>query len=156
MSKKKILLFSSLFFVVNLVTFFCFFPTLQIYGYEHQILTSTNPELYVTITKNSLFHVVKDDYYSSTLKSAYIISFVLQIISVISSMIMLLLFVFPKKIYHCFFLVPSTVWSVFLIVLFKDSVALLIVAILFFIISLTYFVYLFMKENRKKKEVKSI
>lgn len=156
MSKKKILLFSSLFFVVNLVAFFCFFPTLHIYGYEHQILTSTDPELYVTITENTMFNVLKNDYYSSTLKSAYIISFVLQIISVISSMIMLLLFVFPKKIYHCFFLVPSIVWSVFLIVLFKDSVALLIVAILFFIISLTYFVYLFMKENRKKKEVKSI
>ena len=28
--------------------------------------------------KNELNHVVKDDYYSSTLKSAYIISFVLQ------------------------------------------------------------------------------
>lgn len=150
MNKKKLLLLSSLFLVVNVVVFFCFFPTLHIYGYEHQILTSTNPELYVTITENSLFHVVKDDYYSSTLKAAYIISFVLQIISVISSTIMLLLFVFLKKIYHCFFLIPSIVWSIFLIVLFKNSVALLIVAILFFTMSLAYFVYLFVKENNKK------
>ncbi len=156
MNKKKLLLLSSLFLVVNVVVFFCFFPTLQIYGYKHQILTSTNPELYVTITENSLFHVVKDDYYSSTLKTAYIISFVLQIISVISSSIMLFLYAFPKKIYHYFFLVPSIVWSIFLIVLFKSSVILLIVAILFFIISLAYFVYLFMKESHKKKEVKSI
>ena len=73
MNKKKLLFFSIMFLTMNLFVFFVFFPTLPIYGYSHQISTSDNPGLYITITSNTLFKVLKDDYYNNVLKFAYII-----------------------------------------------------------------------------------
>lgn len=72
MNKRKLFFFNSV-FDYNFICFFRFFPTLPIYGYNHQISTSNNPDLYITITSNTLFKVLKDDYYNNVLKFAYII-----------------------------------------------------------------------------------
>lgn len=72
MNKRK-LFFSILFLTITLFAFLVFFPTLPIYVYNHQISTSNNPDLYITITSNTLFKVLKDDYYNNVLKFAYII-----------------------------------------------------------------------------------
>lgn len=154
MNKKKLLIFSILFLAINIIVLFCFFPTLQIFGYEHQVLTSTNPDLYITITANNLFNVLKDNFYSTSLKFAYIVSFILQLISFISSLMLLFYVIFSKKTNYYIFIIPSIIWAIFLIILFKDIVSLLTVAILFFIISLSYIVYLLVtkKYDRRKNQ----
>ena len=142
MNKRKLLFFSILFLTINLFVFFVFFPTLPIYGYSHQISTSDNPDLYITITSNTLFKVLKDDYYNNVLKFAYIFSFILQITSVAFSTISMLLFALSKKVSNYILIIPSVIWSILLIILFGNTINLLIVSTIFFIMSISYFIYL--------------
>ena len=142
MNKKKLLFFSIMFLTMNLFVFFVFFPTLPIYGYTHQISTIDNPELYITITSNTLFKVLKDDYYNNVVKFSYIISFILQITSVAFSTISMLLFALSKKVNHYILIIPSVIWSILLIILFRNTITLLIVSTIFFIMSISYFIYL--------------
>ena len=85
----------SFFLAFNVFVFF--FSTLEIYGYTHQVISSTNPYLFITITESTLFNVLRGSYYSNMLKIAYIINFVFQILSVVSLLIALLISISNKK-----------------------------------------------------------
>ena len=86
--------------------------------------------------------MLKDDYYNNVLKFAYIISFILQITSVAFSTISMLLFALSKKVSHYILIIPSVIWSILLIILFGNTINLLIVSTIFFIMSISYFIYL--------------
>ena len=82
------------------------------------------------------------------LKIAYIINFIFQILSIVSLLIALLISISNKKLISklYIFIVPSIIESIFLVVLFNSSSHMLfIVAIISFIVSITYFVFLIMK-----------
>ena len=104
-----LVLFISLIFLILIV-----FPTYSIFGYSHQILSSADPDLYITISEQPLFHVISDNYYSTSLKTGYIILFIIEIFSILSCLSLLLVFILKReKIIKALFIASS----VFLIVL---------------------------------------
>ena len=65
------------------------FPTYSIFGYNHSVLSSTDPDLYVTMTPMPLFNVISDGFYSLSLKTGYLLLFSFQIVSIIVSLLLL-------------------------------------------------------------------
>lgn len=145
----------TLFLIINTFILFCFFPSLDIYGFTHQVQTSYDPNLCITITETTLNNLLKDNYYSPLLKSAYVINFIFQIMSLISSIILLLIINQKKysfdKLY--IFTIPNIILGILLIVLFNQTPIQLVIGIIFLIISITYFIYLLIS-NKSKANIK--
>lgn len=154
---QKILSFllPTLFLIINTFILFCFFPSLEIYGFVHQVQTSYDPNLCITITETTLNNLLKDNYYSPLLKSAYVINFIFQIMALISSIILLLIINQKKysfdKLY--IFTIPNIILGILLIVLFNQTPIQLVIGIIFLIISITYFIYLLIS-NKSKANIK--
>lgn len=148
-------LLPTLFLIINTFILFFFFPSLDIYGFTHQVQTSYDPILYITITETSLINVLNSDYYSPLLKIAYVINFIFQIMSIISSIILLLIIYQKKysfnKLY--IFTIPSIILGILLIVLFNRTSIQLVIGIIFLIISTMYFIYLLVS-NKSKTNIK--
>lgn len=148
-------LLPTLFLIINTFILFCFFPSLDIYGFTHSVQTSYDPILYITITETSLINVLNSDYYSPLLKIAYVINFIFQIMSIISSIILLLIINQKKysfdKLY--IFTIPSIILGILLVVLFNRTSIQLVIGIIFLIISTMYFIYLLVS-NKSKTNIK--
>jgi len=86
------LLFISLVLLISVT-----FPTLNIFGYPHQVLSSTNPDLYVTISEQPLFHILFDDFYSFGLRISYVILLTFEILSIMLSLVFLVLLILKNK-----------------------------------------------------------
>ena len=142
-----------LFFLPSM--YLCFFSYFRyIYGYTHQVISSTNPYLFITVTETNLFNVLRSNYYSNMLKIAYIINFIFQILSVVSLLLALLISISNKKLVNklYIFIIPSIIESILLIILFNSSSPMLfIVAIISFIVSITYFIALVIKYIKIKQ-----
>ena len=89
---KLLSLFIPLILLISIV-----FPTYSIFGYQHSVLSSTDPNLYITITEMPLFIVISDNYYPILLKVGYISLFVVEILSAICCLAWLSVFIFEKK-----------------------------------------------------------
>ena len=88
------------------------------------------------------------------LKIAYIINFIFQILSVVSLLLALLISISNKKLVNklYIFIIPSIIESILLIILFNSSSPMLfIVAIISFIVSITYFIALVIKYIKIKQ-----
>lgn len=129
------LLFVSWFLLVSVT-----FPTLSIFGYPHQVLSSTNPDLYVTISEQPLFHVLYDDFYSFGLRISYVILFVLQILSVMLCFAFLALLILKNKKTSNLLLVASSlsllISSTLTIFLFYTKPLILVFALFSLLISI--------------------
>lgn len=114
---KFLTLFIPLILLISIV-----FPTYSIFGYQHSVLSSTDPDLYITISEKPLFVVVSDNYYPILLKVGYISLFVVEILSAICSLAWLSVFIFKKnKVGQWLFNISNSfliILSVFVISLF--------------------------------------
>ncbi len=84
-----IIAINALFFAISIIILFIFFPLSQIWGYGHEVIVSNDPLLKITITEQTYFNVMKDNFYTQGLKIFYSIIFVLEIIFIIISLITL-------------------------------------------------------------------
>ncbi len=75
------------------------FPSMPIFGFTHSLVDPSNPESYsITITEQPLFHVLRDNFYSIQLKSAYVSLFVFEVLSFCTSLFLLIyIFLTDKK-----------------------------------------------------------
>ena len=89
---KLLSLFIPLIILISIV-----FPTYSIFDYQHSVLSSTDPELYISVTEKPLFVVISDNNYSVLLKAGYISLFVVEILSAICCLACLSVFIFGKK-----------------------------------------------------------
>lgn len=150
MNKKQILFLSIFSFAFSLFIFALFFPTLPIYGYVHQVPSG---DYSITIVPNTLFHVLKDNYYSQGLKASYIISFILQIINVLASILFLVLALKEKtqKYPSWVCLVPGLLLSILLIITFYHFTYPFIITCLYFIF-LGVFLFFLLSSRKKEKQ----
>ena len=74
-------------------------PSMPIFGFTHSLVDPSNPESYsITITEQPLFHVLRDNFYSIQLKSAYVSLFVFEVLSFCTSLFLLIhIFLTDKK-----------------------------------------------------------
>ncbi len=89
---KLLSLFIPLIILISII-----FPTYSIFDYQHSALSSTDPELYISVTEKPLFVVISDNNYSVLLKAGYISLFVVEILSAICCLACLSVFIFGKK-----------------------------------------------------------
>ncbi len=95
-------------FALSLLILSIFFPLLPIWGYTHEIITSTEPLLKITITAQDLFKVLNDNFYNTGLKTAYVFIMILEIISLIISLFSLVVsFLRKKEKLSCFIFMIS-------------------------------------------------
>ncbi len=73
--------------IISIIVLFIFFPSLQIWGFTHEVITDNDLNLTITITEQTLFKVLNDSFYDNKLKTIYIIIFSLEIISNLFSLI---------------------------------------------------------------------
>ena len=127
--------------IVNIVLLGVFFPTMPIFGYKHSIPSGENQ---ITITEQPLFNVLKDSYYSSTLKFWYITSLIFQIITIIIfiALIVLITKVIKKNNYIIMIIsfIFSIINSITIFVLFINKMPLNIVSIIALLINITLFI----------------
>lgn len=148
---KLLSLFIPVILLVSIV-----FPTYSIFGYPHDILTATDPYLYITITEKPLFIVLSDNYYPNSLKIGYIGLFVVEILSVICSLIFLAMFILGKNkiskilffVSHCFL----TTLCVFAISLFYKNPPILLISLVCLLISTGNLVLHIVFKLRKEKK----
>lgn len=136
---KSILLVVMSVFLIAVV-----FPGNSMFGYEHQILSSTNPDLYVTITAMPLFNVIADSFYSISLKFGYISLFVLEVLSIILCVALSLMLILKKEnISKVFFVAPQIsllLLEILIICLFNNVPSILLVSGIFLSITSILFV----------------
>lgn len=116
------------------------FPSMPIFGFTHSLVDPSNPESYsITITEQPLFHVLRDNFYSIQLKSAYVSLFVFEVLSFCTSLFLLIyIFLTDKKrvgmvIYTCSIL--CLILDVHIITLFNAVPTILTCAIVCLVIA---------------------
>ena len=132
---KLLSLFIPLILLISIV-----FPTYSIFGYQHLVLSSTDPNLYITITEMPLFIVISDNYYPILLKVGYISLFVVEILSAICCLAWLSVFIFKKKkVGQWLFNISNSfliILSVFVIFLFYTNPLILGISLVCLLISI--------------------
>lgn len=73
------------------------FPTSPIFGYWHLVPSFPGSDKYVSISPQPLYKVLRDDFYSSSLKAGYISIVVFEILAVICILILLYTFLLGKE-----------------------------------------------------------
>lgn len=148
---KFLSLFIPLILLISIV-----FPTNSIFGYPHSVLTSTNPDLYITITEKALFIVLSDSYYPILLKVGYICLFVTEILSFICCLAWLLMFILNKrKISQWLFNISNSfliIMSIFVISLFYANPLILGISLGCFLISIGSVISRIVIKLKKAKE----
>lgn len=111
-------------FALSLLILSIFFPLLPIWGYTHEIITSTEPLLKITITEQDLFRVLNDTY-NTGLKTAYVFIMILEIISLIISLFSLVVsFLRKKQKLSCFiFMISCSINVILSLLIFSSFIA---------------------------------
>ena len=143
-------------FTLSLLILSIFFPLLPIWGYTHEIITSTEPLLKITITAQDLFRVLNDTFYNTELKTAYVFIMILEIISLIISLFSLVVsFLRKKQKLSCFiFMISCSINIILSLLIFSSFIAempLNIVGVFFLFLSvlLTILSFIFIAKQRK-------
>ncbi len=112
-------------FALSLLILSIFFPLLPIWGYTHEIITSTEPLLKITITEQDLFRVLNDTFYNTGLKTAYVFIMILEIISLIISLFSLVVsFLRKKQKLSCFiFMISCSINIILSLLIFSSFIA---------------------------------
>lgn len=146
----------SLSILLNIAILFLamFFPTLDIFGYTHEVSEPTNPSLVVTITPTSLFTMLSNSFYSIAIKSAYVCLFVFQILSILLLVVSVAFMILNKrKIYSllCLFsFITILIEAILIISLFNTYILPLGITIVCLIITIGIFVLnVLSRANRK-------
>ena len=158
MLKRKIsILVTVINSVVSCLLFALFFPTLEIFGSVHEV-PSQNTGNTITITEEPLFNLLSNDYYSLGLKSAYILLFVFQIISVLSVLLSIVLLLMKSNKLNLVLLISLSVilvTSILALSLFATKFPLNTLSIVLLVITLlngsVYGINAF-QENKARKE----
>lgn len=109
-------------------------PSMPIFGFAHG-----DPESHVTITTQPLFHILRDDFYSIQLKSAYVSLFIFEVLSFCCSAFLLIYIFLTDKnrvgmvIYACSII--CLILDIHIIALFNGAPTILTCAIVCLVIA---------------------
>ncbi len=146
---------NTLFFVMSIIILFIFFPLAHIWGYSHDVIVSNDPLLKITITEQTYFNVMKDNFYSSGLKVFCTIIFFLEILLIIISLISLIYSCINKKKFKLFLTLiccsVSIVLCICITINFISKMPLNIIGGVFLILSIVLLILssIFLAKQRK-------
>lgn len=146
------LVFTSLLLLISII-----FPTYSIFGYKHEVLSSFNSNLSITISEQPLFHVLSDDYYAMSLKIGYISLFAVERLSVLCCLVLLLFLAFRKRRQAIWMVTICYLLTLMLCVLvipffFTNPLILAISSFLLFILIGNVVFQMILKFKKKRKE----
>ncbi|MEG0034136.1 MAG: hypothetical protein RR734_00905 [Bacilli bacterium] len=159
MKLKTMVIISTINLVFCLVLFALFFPTIEIFGFEHQIASPGDALLHITISPETLFGVLSSNFYSLGIKYANFSFFILQIISLILGVLSIILIILKKEkmilITMLCSVIATLITSILSLALFYNKMSLNIFSSILFVLSLANCVFYFFVVFLKKQKIKN-